>query len=803
MKTIYIFDLVLLMLFFLLGCKQQEPTAEKKLEIDDQYQAYWKKNTQVAKHVFDAGNIGFWGNTANALPTFHFTAPLPLETRLQDSTKIGYPTDPWFLMGNYCFNCFVHASGGYQILSMERAISRLNYAGSVHDYASSALISLNGNQYPLVGLNSPLATSGKTEKVFGCGFAVFNYEPVKNIKVSRKLAVLPSDEINKGHSAMLLKVTVKNKTNKALHFDYSETVTARYHMTVWNNPPFRKKRIHYLATPMEFYPESKTTGARFIYKEATPLVTSSRHEMALADGFPPSLILQAIDIAGVSSSVSQQQLDSASVQLRGTAKGVIPPGDEQTFCFAIGYKRDKGMDDWNRAYYALQENYDNDNADIPYQDVWRKRIPAFLKEDNESMRSEMQWHAAMLESMANYNEFYNETYIPQGNVYEYGVGVSAALCDHMMHSLPVAWYNPELAKSIMRFAMKHANFRGEIYASDEGCGRMPLGPASKSNSYTYFFMTMTEYLKATNNSDLLKEDIPFWGMPHTKTGTVLDRIERIFLFFRDEVSVGPHGLPRLLNSDWNDCFYFFFDNMSYHHIFSTAESHMNAAMAVKHLGELAGILEKMKAAGNLAGYEKRSESLIKAMNDYQQELFNTMVDDMGSRDFLSRAYIGDKVHVGEESLFLEPQVFALGIKEMPVERRKKMWQAIKERVWKMEKKGARQNEIPLGSNYEDALKGTRENGGFWFSLNGPMIVNLIDVNRDDAQKALYKITLQNHAEQFPNYWVGMWSGGDSFDSSLLPTEGLTNKYLFPFPVFCAHAHAWPLWGYLNIENTAD
>lgn len=787
-----------IMLFMLCGCKET-PSGEN-YTLDNQNREHWKAHSNISEHVFDAGNVGFWGQTPLKLPVFNYTAPLPLITRMRDSTEVGYPEDPWFLIGNYRFNCFVHASGGYQILSMERAIARLNDAGSPHDHNTYASVAINGKKHSLVGMGSALAVDGNTEKVFGCGFAQFNYQPEKDISVSRTLATLPSDKVNQGHPAMLLKVTIENNSSEKIKFIYNEGVTARYHMAVWNNPPFRKKRIRYTAEPMEFYPESKTIGARFIPREETPLVTLPRDEMALADGFPPSLIMRVIDNEHIQAKIGCEQVDSAALNLNGEAAGVIASGKKQTFYYMIGYSRDNGLNDWHQASYALQEAIAEKEEAIPFHSSWRKKIPAFPEEENDSFRTEMQWHAYVLDAMANYNEFYDETYIPQGNVYEYGVGVSAALSDHMMHSLPVAHYNPALAKSIMRFTLKHANFRGALYASDEGCGRIPLGPASKSNSYTYFLMTITEYLRATNDIDFLHEEVPFWGMPHTKKGTVLDRIERIFLFFRDEVSVGQHGLPRLLNSDWNDCFYFFFNNMSYHHIFGNAESHMNAAMAAKYLKELPDILEQMKETGKLNDLENKTNILISAMRDYQHEILNGLIDDMGDREFLSRAYIGKDVHVGEKNLFLEPQIFALGITDLSMNKRKKIWKSVKTRVWEMEKKGARQNEIPLGSDYEDVSKGSRENGGFWFSLNGPLIVNLIDVDRSAAEDALYKITLMNHARQFPNYWVGMWSGGDSFDSSLLPTEGLTNKYLFPFPVYCAHSHAWPLWGYLMLYD---
>ena len=91
--------------------------------------------------------------------------------------------------------------------------------------------------------------------------------------------------------------------------------------------------------------------------------------------------------------------------------------------------------------------------------------------------------------------------------------------------------------------------------------------------------------------------------------------------------------------------------------------------------------------------------------------------------------------------------------------------------------------------------GSRENGGFWYALNGPLILGVATFDRQAAGELLKKMTFANYARRFPEYWTGQWAASDSLDSSLLPSEGLSGNW-----IYCAHAHAWPLYCYLRLKE---
>ena len=56
---------------------------------------------------------------------------------------------------------------------------------------------------------------------------------------------------------------------------------------------------------------------------------------------------------------------------------------------------------------------------------------------------------------------------------------------------------------------------------------------------------------------------------------------------------------------------------------------------------------------------------------------------------------------------------------------------------------------------------------------------------------------------FPNYWSSYWSASDNVCPSITgPYEGLPDQSwnYFEIPVYCAHPHAWMLYGYYKLKK---
>jgi cellobiose phosphorylase len=280
---------------------------------------------------------------------------------------------------------------------------------------------------------------------------------------------------------------------------------------------------------------------------------------------------------------------------------------------------------------------------------------------------------------------------------------------------------------------------------------------------------------------------------------MLDWIEVQFRFLRDQVSVGKHGLVRLLNSDWND-FVYHVVKEPYNNVLYTGESHMNSAMAISILDDFIPQLEEAKLVMLTKEFTERLEKIIASMKLYKSKIEKAFMKDLGDRKFPRRLYFNGKAY-GDDNMFLEPQGYTLQINSLNVGKKEELYKEMKERVYKGEKIAARQQQVPEFES-EDYEKGSRENGGVWWALNGPVILGVAEFNKQEAWKLLKKMTRENFVKQFPEYWSSYWSQTDNFESSLMPGEGLPDQtwHLSDIPVYCAHSHAWPLYCYYRLTE---
>jgi hypothetical protein len=104
--------------------------------------------------------------------------------------------------------------------------------------------------------------------------------------------------------------------------------------------------------------------------------------------------------------------------------------------------------------------------------------------------------------------------------------------------------------------------------------------------------------------------------------------------------------------------------------------------------------------------------------------------------------------------------------------------------------------------------GTLERGAIWPSLNQTLVWALAEIDKDMAWDEWKKNSLARHAEAYPDLWYGVWSGNDSYNSTLnkLPGGAANEQYFHgtDFPVLNLHSHACYLYGatkLLGIEFT--
>ena len=726
-------------------------------------------------------SIGRWKSDMDHMPCFEYTGDLPYVMKLEDGTPVKLPADPWFLLGNYRFTMFAHVSGEYELISGQRAWARINQGEQKNSGVNSSVFTLNGVPYALTGMNSLAAEAENCERTFGCGFANYAY-CIDHVKINRNLSVKPSTRVDNGASAFLLTVTFQNDGAETADCSYEESVGANYETIQFQKTPEEELSVRY----RNQYVEDRKNGLSVIQITAQsedPLLAVDREAMSKHDLYPPQLFMKSL--SGDIGVFGDEKLLCAGGSF------VLAPGEKKSIQMIIGYSFEYGISKKESICAELAGGEGVSGPEGAFAADWQKMIPDFAEEKDETLQRELRWHVYNLEAMATYSEYYDETKIPQGTIYDYHWGQHASARDNFQHALPLVYYHPELAKSVLRYMMKRTTPFGEIRLIEYGNGYVDNDRYFTSDQQLYFFLLLSEYLRVTGDYAFMAESLQPYPAHEQKEMTVAEFTQSCFFFLRDTIGTGAHGLVKLLNSDWNDAVYYIV-KVPYNNVFLTGESHMNTAMAVSIFETLIPQLEKAEA------YSGILTKLCESMKLYRSRILKAYLEDLGDRSFPRRMYFNGRSY-GDDNMFLEPQGFTLQIRELSEDRKRLLYEEMNKRVYRGEKLGAREQENP---EFEDDHfeMGSRENGGFWWALNGPVIIGVSQFDPEEARRLLKRMTLQNFSEVFPEYWSSYWSAADNQESSLIKEEGLPDQTIdySAIPVYCAHPHAWILYCYYRI-----
>jgi cellobiose phosphorylase len=742
--------------------------------------------------------IGKWGWDSEQLPKYEYTGDFPFLVKDKYSNDSMLPEDPCFILGNYRMTLFTHVSGKYEFITGERGWARLNHGGKNLGWNQSVLRIINQdthkpiNTYSLVGVNSE--NNIKRKQSFGIGYSSYTYECPEHLIINKVISVKPSMELHKGNPSFLVNISLENRGISPITVQYSEQLLANYMMMNDQGQVVGDtiQRVKY-ANQLSIEAKQQIVKADISFHPLKLLVLPENSEQRFThDIYPPTLFIKAVESDLYNSRVETSRNDLGDL-LCAEVETVLKAGEQKTVQLVIGLtfgKENKEIESQVQDMLIHAKVTDHTGA---YAHLWRQVLPALWEEPDHILRCEMIWNSYVLEAMATYSQYFKETFIPQGSVYAYHLGQNASNRDHLQHLLPLIYTNPKLAKSCIRYAMQHTLEDGEIRRQNIGYGYSDPGIYMESDPQIYMIMAVGEYLRITKDYAFLSETITYYPVEHKKTNTVLNLLIQHFIYLRDVIGTGQHGLVKMLNSDWSDSFFHPYSPNIYS-LF--AESHMNTTMA---LAVIPPLLKELKRFAVVKEQNKELiEDFINELKQYREALFSAFMHDMEGRTFAPRCYIGehDEPHLkfGVDSLCLEAQPFLLQMEDFPMERKQQLYLEIKNRVLEMEKVGARTREIPLWSK-----GGQGEDGGIWFSHQGPLIVGIASFDRGEALKLMKKLTFHNYAEQYPEYWVGHWTFADSLESTLSKREGLYHFWTQgAFQPFCAHVHAWMLYCYYRV-----
>ncbi len=732
--------------------------------------------------------IGNWSLSAKGLPVYHYTGRLPFTAVDKFGKDANLPEDPYFLLGNYRMALLTHASGTYQFLTAERAWARMNAAVQPNYGWNDASIVFKDNptqKVNLVGTNSIAADPAVVRKSFGVGFARYTYPLANQVSCTRVISVKPSPKINTGNPSFVVTVRLTNTGKKTQKLTYTERVLVNFVLNGTQYTDKAKRPLTHSAA-IGIDADKQIAIADLSYKTNDFQVVSAPTERYLYDVDPPSLFMYAKNPDGACKTAVTAINDTLSTTVNATVK----PGQTVRFNIVIGLTKDKQFTDVQAQVDDLFTGANlSDPLDGLYVQQWKAKLPDFSGEKNEIFKREMLWNAHMIEASAKYSAYYKETFIPQGTVYSYYFGDNISNRDHLQAALAACYTNPELAKSILRYVIKHSEADGEIKRGNSGFGYTPPSIYKESDEQLFFFYALAEYLTITNDYQFLTEQVACYPAEMNRKETVLTIVKKYFVYLRDEVGLGPNGLVKMLNSDWSDSF---FHDYSPNVYAGTAESHLNSAVVLATFPKLITALEKSQ--------NKEVASLITALTQYRATVEQNYMRDLGDRKFSARAYLSSKLKFGLDNVCLEPQGYLLQIPGLSTARKKEIYAYVKSKVLDPEKIGIRTREKSLWGRNPDG-----EDGGIWFSLEYPVLLGVSTFDKEEAWALLMKFSFHTYSLQYPDYWVGQWTAADEVNSTLY-REGL---YAFwvpsqdrkrAFQGYCSHPHTWPLFCYFKLKN---
>jgi hypothetical protein len=472
----------------------------------------------------------------------------------------------------------------------------------------------------------------------------------------------------------------------------------------------------------------------------------------------------------------------------------LPPGGERTVYFIYGYLpngfeiepllaryRNNPSSHWPRSSAAWKS--DGSRLSVP-SEPWVERETA--------------WHNYYLRSALTYDDFFGEHILSQGNIYQYVMGFQGAARDPLQHGLPFIFSQPEFVKETLRYTLKEIQPDGSIPYGIVGHG-VPMPVIYRpSDLEMWLLWVASEYVLASRDRAFLDEKISSYpsGQGGQDHQTVRELLARSYRHLVESIGAGEHGLMRLSNGDWNDSVVVGNIPPALHEeIRQKAESVLNAAMACYVLDHYGRLLDF--AGSKLLAADARAKA----------EAQRQAVRAQWTGQWFRRAWLGQHMGwIGENQIWLEPQPWAIIGGGATPERSRSLAAALDKLVRRPSPIGAMLHAEQIAQMGRPA--GVLTNGGIWPSINGTLIWALALVDPAMAWDEWKKNSLAAHAEAYPEVWYGIWSGPDSYNSTLSRHPGQTMfagtgtgdrpalDFGFnwtDFPVMNMHPHAWPLY----------
>lgn len=458
----------------------------------------------------------------------------------------------------------------------------------------------------------------------------------------------------------------------------------------------------------------------------------------------------------------------------------LGPGETRTLRFLYGYLPN------GFALEALVAKYQRSAASNLRESAsrWKQSGMRFEVPAEPWIKRESTWNHYYLRSSQTFDDYFGEHILNQNGFYQYTMGFQGAARDPLQHSLPFLFSDPEIVKGVLRYTLKEVRDDGSLPYGIVGHGVVaPMLSDNASDLPLWLLWTVSEYVLATRDTDFLSEEIP---LPFSQTSNRKERVrnllKRCYQHQVKDVGVGQHGIMRMLVDDWNDGLIYTWAASAINECIEQSESVLNSAMAAWVFDRYAQLLEY---AGNPSPLARE----VRASADRHREATRSQWNGKWFR----RAWLGPKLGwLGETTLWIEPQPWAILAGATTAEQSGQLARTMNEML-RHGPLGAEQMSDGPDMRSRGPNVGTLEFGAIWPSLNQTLVWALAGLDPQMAWEEWKRNSFATHAEAYPDIWYGVWSGNDSYNSTISKHPGgAANEPFFhgtDMPALNLHSHA--------------
>jgi hypothetical protein len=422
--------------------------------------------------------------------------------------------------------------------------------------------------------------------------------------------------------------------------------------------------------------------------------------------------------------------------------------------------------------------------------VIRCRLPTAHSALAPQAELEIPWHAAALVAGLSTDQGLPGHSLNQGGIYAYGLGSNASARDSLQHALPLVYFEPELALSVLKNTCAWGSPDGDLpYAlKDDKSPYTSLLRPSDLNLWALWLAT--EYAAATNDLAAFAAPQPYHPVYGASPVSLKAHLIQQFRFFVDKVGRGERGHVRILNADWNDMALgpaTATNRQEREAMILSGSSVLNSAMASYVLNIFAGLMTRL-GEGAVAD-EARTQALDLKLK----------VAEAWNGRFFDRAYRPGGGVMGRDRCWLEVQPWAILCGAATREQAKSLLKLIDE---------GHRRDSPLGARIiwppdpKASRAGEGTIGGIWYSINMTLIWAAASIDPNMAWDEWRRMTLQAHQQAYPTIFEGTLAGPDSWNAPEASRPGHTWATpafaMQDYPVSNMHAHAQPILAYLRL-----